>query len=189
MNIKTFSIFTIAVILLGLAISAKLYSTEKEMKNTIYQFEAETIDGENISLKEYEGKVVLVVNVASKCGFTGQYDGLQKLYEKYKDRGFVVLGFPCNQFRNQEPGSNEDIKEFCSTTYGVTFPMFSKIDVNGENAHPLYKFLTSEKGGLINDKIKWNFTKFLVDRNGKPVERFATPTKPASLEDDIEKLL
>jgi len=159
------------------------------MDKTIYQFEVETINGDKISLEEYKGKVVLIVNVASKCGFTPQYEGLQELYQKYQDRGFVVLGFPCNQFRNQEPGSNEEIIEFCSTNYGVTFPMFSKIDVNGENAHPLYKFLKSEQSGLITDEIKWNFTKFLIDRNGKPVDRFATTTTPSSIEKDIEKFL
>jgi glutathione peroxidase len=189
MKSTTISIIMLAFAMLFFAPKSGLISQESEMDKTIYQFDVETIGGEKISLEEYKGKVVLIVNVASKCGFTPQYEGLQELYQKYQDQGFVVLGFPCNQFRNQEPGSNEEIMEFCSTNYGVTFPMFSKIDVNGENAHPLYKFLKSEQSGLITDEIKWNFTKFLVDRNGKPVDRFATTTKPESIEKDIEKLL
>jgi glutathione peroxidase len=184
-----FSIIMLAFAMLLILPNSGLISQETDMEKTIYQFEVETINGEKISLEEYKGKVVLIVNVASKCGFTPQYEGLQALYTKYEDQGFVVLGFPCNQFRNQEPGTNKEIKEFCSINYGVTFPMFSKIDVNGEDAHPLYKFLKSEQSGLITDEIKWNFTKFLIDRDGKPVDRFATTTKPESIEKDIEKLL
>lgn len=167
------------------------YSNDKKDKNmnTIYDFNALTIDGKEISLSEFKGKVVLIVNVASKCGFTKQYKGLQELYSKYKDKGFVILGFPCNQFMSQEPGNEKEIMEFCQVNYGVTFPMFSKIDVNGDNAHPLYKFLVSKQGGLITDAIKWNFTKFLIDKNGVPVDRYAPSTDPMSIADDIEKLL
>jgi glutathione peroxidase len=164
-------------------------SEDKTMSGNIYQFSAKTIDGAEKSLADYKGKVVLIVNVASKCGFTKQYEGLEKLYKKYKDKGLVILGFPCNQFGSQEPGSSEEIKSFCSLTYGVSFDMFEKIDVNGENAHPLYKFLTSEKKGFITSAIKWNFTKFLINKNGEPIERFATQTTPESLESKIEEAL
>lgn len=156
---------------------------------TVYDFNAKTIDGEEISLDKYKGNVLLIVNVAGNCGFTKQYAGLQKLYEAYKDQGFYVLGFPCNQFAGQEPGTEEEIKEFCSTTYGVTFPMFSKIDVNGDDAHPLYKFLKSEKKGAAGESIKWNFTKFLIDREGNVVDRFATTTTPGKISPKIAELL
>ena len=156
----------------------------------IYQFEAELLEGENKSFSDYEGKVLLIVNTASKCGFTPQFAGLEKLYEKYHDQGLEVLGFPCNQFLSQEPGTEEQIKEFCSLTYGVEFEMFSKIDVNGENTHPLYKLLKeSSKGVLGTEAIKWNFTKFLVDKNGKVVKRYAPSTKPSEIENDILNLL
>ncbi|RYA24010.1 glutathione peroxidase [Malaciobacter halophilus] len=159
------------------------------MKN-IYDIEVETIDGKKISINEYKNKVLLIVNVASKCGFTSQYEGLEKLYDKYKNKDFVVLGFPCNQFMNQEPGTNEEIKEFCSLTYDVSFPMFSKINVNGDETHPLYKFLKSEASGFLGtEAIKWNFTKFLIDKNGNIINRYSPSTTPKSLEDDIEKLL
>ena len=138
---------------------------------------------------EYKGKVVLIVNTASKCGFTKQYEGLEELYEKYKDQGFVILGFPCNQFGAQEPGGNEEIKNFCTSTFSVTFPMMSKIDVNGDDADPLYKFLKKEKGGILGDDIKWNFTKFLIDREGNVVDRFASQKTPKALEKEVEKLL
>jgi glutathione peroxidase len=155
-----------------------------------HEFTVKTIDGRDSSLSEYAGKVILVVNTASKCGFTSQYDGLEKLYEKYKDRGFVVLGFPCNQFGAQEPGDEAEIAQFCSLSFGVTFPMFAKIDVNGDNAHPLYRFLKEEKPGMLNTEgIKWNFTKFLIDRNGNVVERYAPATKPKELHEAIEALL
>ena len=167
-----------------------IQSKEKNMNKTIYDFKVKNIDKEDVSLSEYKGKVLLIVNVASKCGYTPQYAGLQKLYEDYNDKGFVVLAFPCNQFAKQEPGSNEEIKEFCSTNYHVTFPLFDKIDVNGQNAHPLYKFLTASLPGLMGSKaIKWNFTKFLIDRNGVPYKRYAPAVKPDSLRADIEKLL
>ena len=162
----------------------------KENKMSIYDFNVKTIDGEEISMSKYKGKVLLIVNVASKCGFTSQYEGLENLYEKYKNEDFMVLGFPSNQFANQEPQSNEKIKEFCSLTYEVKFDMFAKIDVNGENEAPLYKFLKSNQKGILgSENIKWNFTKFLVDKNGNVVDRFASTTSPESIEKDIIKLL
>jgi glutathione peroxidase len=157
---------------------------------TLYDIEAQTIDGANKSLRDYAGKALLIVNVASKCGFTPQYKGLEALYEKYADRGLVVLGFPCNQFGAQEPGSESEIAAFCSTTYGVNFPMFAKIEVNGEKTHPLYKQLKHDAPGLLgSEAIKWNFTKFLVDRSGKVVRRYAPTDTPQSIEKDIEALL
>ena len=159
-------------------------------KMSLYDFELMTIDKEKTTLAPYKGKVLLIVNVASKCGFTYQYEGLEKLYKTYKDKGLVVLGFPSNQFLNQEPGNEEEIKNFCSLTYDVTFPMFSKIDVNGENAHPLYVYLKKEQSGILgSESIKWNFTKFLVDKQGKVIERFAPTTTPESLEETIKGLL
>ncbi|MGA2296253.1 MAG: glutathione peroxidase [FCB group bacterium] len=159
------------------------------MTNSVYDFNVKNIDGKDVSLGDYKGKVLLIVNVASHCGFTKQYKGLQDTYLKYKDRGFEILGFPCNQFGKQEPGTDEEIKQFCSENYNVTFPLFSKIDVNGDNAAPLYKYLTSEKGGFLSDEIKWNFTKFLIDKNGKIVNRFASQTTPEAIQGEIEKLL
>ncbi len=154
-----------------------------------YDYKVKNILGEEVSMSEYKGKVVLIVNTASKCGFTKQYEGLEELYEKYKDQGFVILGFPCNQFGAQEPGDNAEIKNFCTSTFSVTFPMMSKIDVNGESADPLYKFLKKEQGGILGDEIKWNFTKFLVDREGRVVDRFASQKTPKQLEKEVEKLL
>ena len=154
-----------------------------------YDYKVKSISGEEVSMSEYKGKVVLIVNTASKCGFTKQYEGLEELYEKYKDQGFVILGFPCNQFGAQEPGDNAEIKNFCTSTFSVTFPMMSKIDVNGESADPLYKFLKKEQGGILGDEIKWNFTKFLVDREGRVVDRFASQKTPKALEKEVEKLL
>src|SRR5437764_979706 len=140
----------------------------------IYDFKASGIDGKEIDLSIYRGKVLLIVNVASKCGFTPQYTGLESLYEKHKDEGFAVLGFPCNQFGSQEPGVESEIQTFCSLHYGVTFPLFSKIDVNGPKAHPIYNYLKSAKPGILwTEAIKWNFTKFLIDRQGEPVHRYA----------------
>jgi glutathione peroxidase-family protein len=157
---------------------------------SIYDFEAETLDGNPAPLSSYRDKVVLIVNTASKCGFTPQYAGLETLYRKYRDRGFVVLGFPCNQFGAQEPGDAAEIASFCSLTYDVDFPMMRKIDVNGPGAHPLYAYLKSAKKGVLGTQaIKWNFTKFLVDRNGRVVERFAPTSEPKALEGAIEALL
>jgi glutathione peroxidase len=159
------------------------------MKN-IYEFKVKKITGEETTLEEFKGKVLLIVNTASLCGFTPQYQGLEELYRKYKDHGFVVLGFPCNQFGGQEPESDDKILEFCTTKYLVSFPMFSKIEVNGKNAHPLYEFLKEKAPGVLGTKaIKWNFTKFLVDRLGNVVKRFAPNDEPKSLEDEIKKLL
>lgn len=156
---------------------------------SIYDISVKTIDGEEITLEKYKNKVMLIVNVASKCGFTSQYEGLEALHVKYNLKGLSVLGFPCNQFLEQEPGSEEDIKSFCSLTYGVQFDMFSKINVNGENTHALYKYLKENAGGFIVDSIKWNFTKFLVDRSGKVIKRYGSSVSPQELEKDIEKLL
>jgi len=156
---------------------------------SFYDYSAKLNDGKVKKLKDFRGKVVLVVNTASQCGFTPQYKGLQELYAKYKDRGFAVLGFPCDQFGHQEPADDEEIKSFCEMNYGVDFPLFSKIEVNGEDAHPLYKFLKNEKGGLLGDAIKWNFTKFLIDKEGKVVERYAPMTTPDRIAGDIEKEL
>jgi len=157
---------------------------------TVYDFSAKTIDGKTRKLSDYKGKVLLVVNTASQCGFTPQYKGLEALYKKYKDKGFAVLGFPSNQFGQQEPGPDTEIAEFCEMNFGVTFPLFSKVDVNGSDAHPLFKYLTSTKKGLLGSEgIKWNFTKFLVDKEGNVVERYAPTTKPEDLEKDVAKTL
>jgi len=157
---------------------------------TLYDFEVTTIDGQRTSLNDYRGRVLLIVNVASRCGYTPQYTGLEALERKFRDRGFDVLGFPCNQFGSQEPGSNEEIATFCSTTYDVTFPMFAKVDVNGANADPLFSHLKGEKPGLLGtESIKWNFTKFLVDREGQVVSRFGPGDTPESIEKKIEALL
>ncbi|CUR47899.1 Glutathione peroxidase [Alloalcanivorax xenomutans] len=156
----------------------------------IYDYNAVTLDGEECSLADFKGKVLLIVNTASKCGFTPQYKGLQALYQRYKDRGLVVLGFPCNQFGHQEPGDEVEIGAFCEKNYGVDFPMFAKIDVNGSDAHPLYRYLKSEAPGLLGSEgIKWNFTKFLVDREGRVIRRYAPKDKPEALAADIEKQL
>lgn len=158
--------------------------------NIFYDLEAKTLNGATLGMQAYQGKVIVVVNTASKCGLTPQYEGLENLYQKYKDQGLVVLGFPCNQFGNQEPGSSDDIKEFCQINYGVSFPVFEKIDVNGEHTHPIFKFLKSKlSGGLLGSFIKWNFTKFVIDRNGIPVKRFAPTAKPESMEQIIQELL
>ncbi|MFD5263414.1 glutathione peroxidase [Bacillus wiedmannii] len=157
---------------------------------TVYDFSAKTITGEEKSLQDYEGKALLIVNVASKCGFTPQYKGLQELYDKYKDQGLEILGFPCNQFGGQEPGTEADITSFCELNYGVNFPMFAKVDVKGDKAHPLYTYMTEQAPGLLGMKaVKWNFTKFLIGKDGKVVGRFAPQTKPVDLEVEIEKVL
>ena len=160
------------------------------MTADIYDFEVQTITGDKVTLGSYENQVMLIVNTASKCGFTPQYEGLEALFAKYKDKGLAVLGFPCNQFGRQEPGSESDIAEFCQLNYGVSFPMFAKVDVNGDDADPLFKYLKKNKKGILgSEKIKWNFTKFLVNRDGKVVDRFAPTVKPKDLEKDIESLL
>ncbi len=156
---------------------------------TLQDFSATAIDGQEIDLSTYDGKVVLVVNTASKCGLTPQFEGLQQLHEQYGEQGFTVLGFPCDQFANQEPGSEDEIAEFCQRNYGVSFPMFSKIDVNGDGAHPLFKWLREQKSGLLGNKIKWNFSKFLIGKDGAVIERYAPTTAPEKLGDDIQKAL
>lgn len=160
------------------------------MEKSIYDFEVRNIEGKSVSLKNYEGKTLLIVNVASKCGFTPQYTELEQIYKEYKDQGLKILAFPCNQFGAQEPGNEEEIKQFCSLTYDVSFPLFAKVDVNGEAASPLYTFLKESLPGILGSKaIKWNFTKFLIDKTGKPVERFAPNDKPLDLVKDIKKYL
>jgi glutathione peroxidase len=157
---------------------------------SIYDFEAKTIDGQAQKLNAFKGEALLIVNVASKCGFTPQYTGLEALQRKLHDRGFNVLGFPCDQFGHQEPGDEAEIKKFCSLTYDVSLPMFAKIEVNGENAHPLYKFLKQEKSGILGiGAIKWNFTKFLIDKQGNVVKRYAPTDKPEDIEKDVAALL
>jgi glutathione peroxidase len=159
------------------------------MKNSeFYQLSAKSLEGKEVKMGSYEGKTVLVVNTASKCGLTPQYEGLQNMYEKYKDKGLVILGFPCNQFGNQEPGDEKSIVEGCLVNYGVSFPMFSKIDVNGENAHPIFKYLKSKLRGTLGKTIKWNFTKFLIDAAGNPVKRFSPTTKPEKIEKYLDKI-
>ena len=157
--------------------------------STLFDFTATAIDGTDTDLSSYDGQVVLVVNTASKCGLTPQYEGLQKLHDSYADRGFTVLGFPCDQFGHQEPGDETEISEFCERNYGVSFPMFAKVDVNGSDAHPLWKWLKTAKGGLIGSQVKWNFTKFLVGTDGKVIQRYAPTTEPEKIADDIESAL
>ncbi len=157
---------------------------------SVYDYSAKTLDGQDVNLADYRGQVLLIVNTASKCGFTPQYEGLEALYKTYKDRGFTVLAFPCNQFGAQEPGNAEEIANFCSLTYDVTFPVMSKIDVNGADAHPLYRFLKKEQKGVLGtEAIKWNFTKFLIGKDGEVVERFAPTVKPEDLKVAVEALL
>ncbi|WP_428447368.1 glutathione peroxidase [Photobacterium nomapromontoriensis] len=154
-----------------------------------YELSANKINGQTIAMSEFAGKVVLVVNTASECGFTPQYHGLQELFDKYEDQGLVILGFPCNQFGGQEPGGNDQIEHVCQLNYGVTFPMFEKIDVNGADSHAIFKYLTKALPGLIGQKIKWNFTKFLIGRDGKPLKRYAPTKTPQSIEQDIIRAL
>ncbi|MFC9601215.1 glutathione peroxidase [Peribacillus butanolivorans] len=157
---------------------------------SIYEFEVKKINGETVSLEEYKGKVMIIVNTASKCGFSPQYDDLQSLYVQYKEDGLVILGFPCNQFLNQEPGDELEIDSYCKLNHGVTFPMFAKVNVNGKDAHPLFSYITENAPGVMGSKsIKWNFTKFLIDREGSIVSRYAPRTKPLEIEDDLKELL
>ena len=156
---------------------------------SFYDYSAKDIDGKEKSISDYSGKVVLVVNTASKCGFTPQLKDLEYLYKEYKDLGLEILGFPCNQFLNQEPGDNKDVKNFCEINYGVTFDMFEKIDVNGSNTHPIYRYLKNQEKGIFTKDIKWNFTKFLIDRNGNVVKRYSPTTSPLKIKEDLDKIL
>lgn len=167
----------------------KIRSRETLRGKTFYDFEAIDIRGNVVSMKDYRNKTVVVVNTASKCGLTPQYEGLEKLYTKYSAKGLVILGFPCNQFAAQEPGSSEEIAEFCQINYGVSFPIFSKIDVNGDHTHPLFVYLKMSLSGWFGDDIKWNFTKFVINKNGKPVKRFSPVTKPENMEDFLKECL
>ena len=159
------------------------------MANEFYQLSANTPQGQPVDMSAYKGKVVLVVNTATQCGLTPQFAGLERLYQDYKDKGLVVLGFPCNQFGSQEPLSNETMEETCKINHGVTFPLFEKIEVNGKNTHPVFQYLKSKLGGLFGSRIKWNFTKFLLDADGRPIKRFAPVTKPGAIESHIRSLL
>ena len=162
---------------------------KKKTMASIYDFKALNNKGKEVDFADYKGKVLLIVNTASKCGFTPQYDGLEALWKKYQDQGLVVVGFPCDQFAHQEPGSDAEIAEFCRLNHGVTFPLMSKIEVNGEGAHPIYKYLKSQTKGLLGSAIKWNFTKFLISRDGSRIERFGPAVKPEAIEDKIKALL
>ena len=184
---KISSVIVFTFLLLACS-SAQKNGTTTTAQN-FYDFKALNMQNKEVSMSDYKGKVVLVVNTASKCGFTPQFAGLEELYKKYKDQGLVILGFPCNQFGNQDPGTDEEIQSFCQVNYGVNFPMFSKIDVNGKNAHPIYKYLKNSLSGAITDDIKWNFTKFLIDKSGKPIKRYGSNVKPVDLEFDIEETL
>ena len=155
----------------------------------IYDFKVQNAKGAEVPMTEFQGKVLLIVNTATGCGFTPQYEGLQKLYDKYRDKGLEILDFPCNQFGHQAPGTEEEIQEFCTLKYKTTFPLFAKVEVNGKNEEPLFRYLKSQEGGFLGDDIKWNFTKFLVSREGTVVGRYAPITKPESIESDIQKLL
>lgn len=157
--------------------------------NSVFDFTVKTLNGSDLNLSDYEGKVLLIVNTASKCGFTPQYDGLENLHKEYGPKGLVVLGFPCNQFANQESGNSEEIASFCKLNFGVTFPLMAKVNVNGSNTHPIYKFLKKKAPGVMGGTVKWNFTKFLVSRNGTEVQRFAPTVEPKDLKDVIEREL
>jgi glutathione peroxidase len=159
------------------------------MNENAYQFNFSQLDGQEITLSQFKGKAILIVNTASFCGLTYHYSGLEKLYQKYKERGLVIIGFPCNQFGKQEPGTAEEIKDFCNLNYNVTFLMSTKVDVNGKNAHPLFKYLKSELKGKLNDSVKWNFTKFLIDRDGLPFKRFSSTVEPEDISSSIDEVL
>jgi glutathione peroxidase len=181
-------IMKIALSFLAIIIITTLSLTSNDAmvhNHPVHFYTVNDIDGNEVKLEQYKGKVILIVNVASKCGYTPQYEGLESMYKKFKDKGFEILAFPCNQFRGQEPGTNQEIKEFCSSKFGVTFQLFDKIDVNGENAHPLFKYLTA--GG--EQPIKWNFEKFLVEQNGVVLKRYGTKVEPKEIEKDIENIL
>lgn len=176
--------------ILWIIVAVISYAKGGSAVQSIYDFEINRLDGKTVKMSEYKGKVLLIVNTASKCGFTPQYEGLEALYDKFKSKGLVVLGFPCNQFGNQEPGDSDAIANFCQVNFGVSFPMFEKIEVNGKNTHALYRYLKAAQSGIMGFKaIKWNFTKFLVDKEGQVVKRFAPATKPKELESAIESLL
>jgi glutathione peroxidase len=189
MKFKLFSLPYIVILIGGFSMFLFNKTISADSTASIYDFSANTIDGKTKPLSDYKGKVLLIVNTASKCGFTPQFEGLEALYKKYKDKGFEILGFPSNQFANQDPGTNAEIGQFCTLTYGVSFQMFEKIDVNGPNAHPLYKYLVTRQKSVFGESIKWNFTKFLVDRNGNVVDRFAPQTTPENIDKDVAKLL
>ena len=159
------------------------------MSENIYQFNFSQLDGEEVSLSKFKGKAILVVNTASFCGLTYHYTGLEKLYKEYKEKGLVIIGFPCNQFGKQEPGTSEEINDFCNLNYDVTFPMSTKVDVNGKNAHPLFKYLKSELKGTLTNNVKWNFTKFLINRDGVPFKRFSSSTEPEDISSSIDEVL
>lgn len=177
-------------IIITVIFSANLSASENKMAESIYDFTVKNIDGKDQKMSEYKDKIILIVNVASQCGFTKQYSGLESLYKKYKDKGLVILGFPCNQFGGQEPGAESEIKSFCSLNFGVSFPLFSKIEVNGDNTHPLFVYLKDKAPGLLGTKaIKWNFTKFLIDKKGNIVDRYASQTTPEDIDGKILELL
>ena len=161
---------------------------KEDKQMSIYDYTVRDAEGNMIELSQYKGKVLLIVNTATGCGFTPQYQGLQEIYDKYKDKGFEILDFPCNQFGHQAPGTNEEIHDFCQSRFGITFKQFDKIDVNGENESPLYTYLKSQKGGMMGSKIKWNFTKFLVDKDGNVVERFGSTTTPEKIEKTLKEM-
>lgn len=187
---KSLNILNVIICLIMMTTIVKSQNQGAKMGSSVYEFTVKDINGKDKSLNDYKGKVLLIVNVASKCGFTPQYEGLQALYAKYKDKGLEILAFPCNQFGGQEPGTNNEIKEFCSTNFNVTFPLFDKIDVNGEKTAPLYKYLKEAAPGTLATKaIKWNFAKFLVDKNGKVLDRYGSAHKPEQLEEKIKEIL
>ena len=159
------------------------------MSENIYQFNFSQLDGEEVSLRKFKGKAILVVNTASFCGLTYHYTGLEKLYQEYKEKGLVIIGFPCNQFGKQEPGTSEEINDFCNLNYDVTFPMSTKVDVNGKNAHPLFRYLKNELKGTLTNNVKWNFTKFLIDRDGVPFKRFSSTIEPEDISSSIDEVL
>ncbi len=182
-----FLVISMSIVFLVIVACGGSVAIDEKSGNTVYEFSAKSIDGEYVSIGKYEGKILLIVNTASKCGFTYQYEGLQELYDEYKDDNFVVLGFPSNQFMNQEPGSDEDIKQFCEQNFGVTFPLFSKIDVKGENQHPLFYYLTSNEETA--GEIGWNFTKFLINEEGQPISRYEPSVEPKEIKAGIEQLI